>query len=306
MPNDELRYVNAIIGFFKPAGGWPCPFRELGYDVVGIQRPVLSTSGKGPRKIVPELICASASQQHVVAIDVKTARLTRPQAEGYAALTGEQIVTQGMLGADFGPTSTVADGAFVTSHENVALVDRRLQTWNLSVTTISDEGSQFRISRGTFANQTLNQIFLAGIKIPDPSAWPTHFISTSSDSTPAELAPHVMIAAAAYIIQGETFTDEEIGAKAIDHWRLCGQQEKSTYVNKVHALLSEAYLDELQGFFKPESMSLGAPAKGCRWVPEHFGQLHFKRRTSLMRRATEFCDRKAAGLPYVRNQPRLF
>ncbi len=306
MVNDELRYVNAVIGFFKPAGDWPCPFRDLEYELIGIQRPVLSIVAGAPRRVVPELVCASVPQQHVFAMDVKTARLNKAQAEGYAALNGEQMTTQGFLGAGFSPASTEADAVFVTSSVNAVKVNRRLDAWDLAVSTIEDDGNRFVISHGQLTNDRLNQAFSAGIDIHDPSAWPTHFISTSSESTLAELAPHVLLAVSSYIIQGTEFTVADIGRKAIEHWKVCGDQEQRTYINKMHELLSEAYLEELDGFLKPDETKGGAPVRDCRWIPENIGRLHFRRRTSLMNSITDYCERKVAGSPFIRNQPRLF
>lgn len=308
MATDELKYINAIIGLFIPSGGsWPCPFQGRNYELVGVQREVTTLLEGRVKTIVPEAIVASHSENHVLLVDVKSRRISRDQARSYASVTGDQVVTQGLLSSEFQPNATYLDGAFVGDGNGTELIARRLHSWSLSIPTVAESNSHFRKIGGAFRNPLLETAFSAGIEIGDEVSWPNHFVPVNGGSDDGELAPIVMTSVSRFILAGESFSAAQVAESTIDYWAWCGDQERSTLINKIHNLLKKAQVEELSGYYRqvPIRSKSGHP-RSVRWQTIGEGRMSPQRRSSLMRDVTSFVLRQQDGTPYIRDQPRLF
>src|SRR5690242_17430913 len=119
MSDDELRFVNAFIGFCTPTGGtWPDPFVRLGYEAAGVEMEVNTFVNGRPRQVVPELICASSVINHAFLLEAKSATVDDRQGKAYESLTTNELVTQGLMPPNVDVPSLTHDAIYVCATRN--------------------------------------------------------------------------------------------------------------------------------------------------------------------------------------------
>lgn len=306
MLSDELKYANAIFGFCTPTDFWPQPLANLNYQILGVEREVRTIANGEVRTVVPEIICGSSTANHVFCLEVKSASLRQRQAESYQAITPQQIVAQGLLPAGFVAGRLLNDVFFVTLQVNVQRLVQLMDNGGIYLPLVADDGTQFKLVRGLFNLNAMQQAFDPGVTILPTHQWPKLFVRFNSKAPVSDLAAPIMTSAAGFLLRGQPFSAEDVATKGISHWQWCGTQERNTFLNRIHDFLDRAQQEELKPYYQPSTPPHRVrPPRNIVWRPRFRGAMNAKRRMSFMRDVTEFVKRQQAGTPFVPQQHRL-
>jgi hypothetical protein len=305
--DDELRFVNAFIGFCTPLGNtWPAPLLSLAYNVVGIEREFQTWLGGRPRTVVPELIVASEAVNHVICLEAKSSSLSIDQARRYLAVTGQNLLVSGFLPAKMQPSGLSHDVLYIASPDNVASLADSMKNSSISLPVLVGGENRFALFDGTISQPAVEAIFVSGIAILPQHSWPTHFVLFNKHTPAEKLSASVASSLAAFVMRADRFSTRDVAERAIPHWHLYGQQEQSAFLNKVHTIVDQAQREELNPFFKPERAPKGVKsARRILWEPLGKRPMSTNAILALQRLSNKFVSRQETGTPYKKDQPAL-
>jgi hypothetical protein len=242
--------VNAFIGFCTPMGDtWPTPLLHLDYKATGIEAEITVTTSSRYRKVVPELICASASQKHALCMEAKHRSFRVEQAQAYVAITPQSLYTHGWIPASNEVPQWSHDIVYATSDDHAEALCKSIEMESLDIPMVSVEDNVFVSYRGSLSSVSLDTIFGVGIDV-NRYEWPRHLVRFQSRSHAQEMVPSVLQALLRFVIEGKSFTIEELCSRAIDHWGLCGSSEQKEFRKKLTVIVEDAIASELRPYLK--------------------------------------------------------
>ena len=278
-------------------GTWPDPFAILAYQPVGVEMQVDTIVNGAPRRVVPELICASSTENHVFVLEAKSATVNDRQAKAYEAMTADDLLTQGLLPPGVDPNSLSSDSIYVCSTENAERMTEELAVAGVALPLIVGDSERFKLVDGSITHSILHRTFEEGIDVLGYQ-WPMHFVPMNSRASIGEIAAVVIRTAVSFLLTDQQFTADEIGAKSIAHCDICGGAEQQSFRRKITDVLAEAGADELSDYF----VRLHPRQAWERKAERHLSGRSLDRISEL---AEEYVFRKQNGMPYRLGQPRL-
>lgn len=297
---EELRFVNAFIGFCKPsAGTWPTPFVVSQYDVTGLEKEVLTLVASRPKSPVPELICASTKAQHCVILEAKSGTVNDSQAKALCAITPTQLMDQGLAGDTMQPTAAEVDVVYITNHFNSARLVEDFGRAAIDAPVIEQGSTNFRLYSGQIKHSLMNDAFDAGI-VFDEEWWPHHFVRCDSKSDKADLASICMHKLLALLFRYGKANIELVSGASIDFWDVRGKEDKNRFRRRLNTIISEAVTTELAG-------EIARPGKEPEWVlvRDHI-TISPQALDKISEMTAAFVRRFQSDDPYRKDQPPLF
>ena len=296
MISDEIELANMFIGYFIPDDPWPCPFRQYGLELRAIQRPFTVSFGGQLRHVKPEVVLASEAAQYSIALEVKSQIVNEDQIGRYAALDGH-IVRRELAFTTL--THPRHDVIFLTETSNkVALAQNigqaclRLHVQINGQNTfpiIERNGHHVALHIGAISEAAVHAAFAAGIEADPATDAPSHFIRFTADSPINLLLPDVLNAMHQNIFRGTTFTTRDVCETIVSYWNERGTEEKSAFINKVHAIMSKAVQEDYSAFVSLGNMVAG-DAGATNWQPAN-KQLNGQRMQTLATARTSFLSK---------------
>ncbi|CAN5295457.1 hypothetical protein BH23CHL1_BH23CHL1_09760 [soil metagenome] len=277
---------------------WPNPLEALGYQVIGVERGVTVSGQERDRTVVPDVICGSVDQQHVLCVDAKSRTIDGPQERAYMLMESSSLFGQGVVPTGVSLEHLTHDNILATSKQFCDTLIVRMGKELIELPVVTGDDEAFALGYGNLRQADLNKLFADGVSVTGYE-WPTKFVKFTSRSTKAEIAPVVVRSLMEHIRRGAAFSVEEVIIRSIDHWHLVGQRERRALRTQVTLLLDEACTEELAPYFERLH-----PAQ--RWavttrvsnVPNALEALH--------KRARAFVQRKEYGIHFHQDQPPLF
>lgn len=296
MASEEIRFINAIIGFCTRTGGiWPAPLAAYGYVACGVEREIKTILLGKDRTVVVDLICASDVTHHALCVEVKSATLDRDQADRYQALTSSNVLNLGGLPPGVDPISLSHDVVYVAGRPNAAALIRQFQENKIILPFVAGDDSLFNLVRGSLHQQDVNRVFAEGIALEAHHSWPLHFVPFKSDSPDEDIVPATVRAIAGFVLQAEDFTIGQLAERTVPHWRACGAAEQRRFRETIARLTNAAMREELQGYYeRPGPLPL--------WQAKRERLTHQGSRERLRRLATRFVERVQQRTPFKEDQ----
>lgn len=258
MSSEELKFVNAFVGFFIPSLElWPAPFQNDDFSVNGIEYPIFVTVGGKAHRPTPELIMTSGSVQHCILLEAKSGSASTTQARSYAAVTPSELVGQGLADADVDEANAKLDVIYICNFKNYTHLSADLGRSNLEFPIVTYGESIFQLAEGTLSSEKLHEVFVMGIDTNGQS-WPSHYVQCHSKSDPGDLAATVMKHAVAQLLAEDLIDIENLCAVSVDFWLKRGSDNKKVFRERISEILTEASLTELQEYFMRQNGKKGA------------------------------------------------
>lgn len=299
MPVDELRVLNALIGFCVPRGGtWPTPLAALAYEVLGIEKPMTTTSSTGKdRKVVADLALASPLLNHVLCVEAKGKWPDQDQAQAYESLTPDILVEQLGLSRGLDRTSLLHDALYATSAEHIDTFVEALNRAGISLPVVSANETLFQIARGRLQQNELDSVFRAGIVVSDRN-WPSTYVPFTPRSPKGKMVAPVTSAIVRFVVEGSEFTVDAIAEKTLPYWTIYGTEERAALRTKIKELVRAAAAEELRAYLHEVSGRRGLTLQGN-------GARHPSQILALNTAASTFVKRTESGDPFRPKQHRL-
>jgi hypothetical protein len=284
--SDEIVLANMFIGYFVPDDPWPCPFRQYGLELRAIQRPFTVHYAGQLRHVKPEVVLASEAMDYSVALEVKSQTVDDDQLGRYSILDGHVVRRDLALTALSNPrhdviffTETANTAALV---QNICDACNRLQVQingNATFPIIERNGNNVALLVGAISDAMIHATFAAGIRADPATSAPSHFIRFTSDSPINLLLPDVVNVVHQNIVRRTDFTTRDVCTQIVGYWNERGTEEKSAFINKVHAIMSKAVQEDYGPFVSVGNMVTG-DAGATTWRPAN-KQLNGQRMQAL-------------------------
>lgn len=299
MSLDELRLVNAFVGFCIPSGGdWPAPFARWSYEITGVEREVDTVVDNAPRSPVPELISSSSSAQHCAILEVKTSSVDDRQAKSYSAITINQLVVAGLAADELDISEASIDVIYMTREETAQRLSDDFGRAGVQFPLISYNSSVFRLVEGSISKNEMHNVFATGLGVVE-HAWPMHFIRCDRDSTDGEIAALCVRAMVALLLRYGEFEIEQLASSSIDFWHQRGSSDKQHFRDRLTRLVVEAERTEFQAEISRDGQKRRWTKRGGRpGNPKHLDR--------ISELAETFVRRLQEGRPFKPDQPPLF
>lgn len=290
-PTDELRFINAIIGFCtRTHGTWPEPLVTLGYQAFAVERELRTIMDGKDRTVVADLMCASDELRHVICVEVKSATLDEDQARRYLALTASNLLDSGGLPPSLDARRLRHDVTYVTGSQQALGISRQLAERQLQLPVIAGDALHFNLHSGELREARLNQVFRDGVAVGDYQ-WPHHFVPFMSTSPDRDIVPVLTNTLSGYIIRHQDFSVDDLAIASIAHWPLCGTGERRRFRDRLATLAQLAMREELSDYYERPGKEQKWVIKGNRFItPQQFQR--------LSRLATAFVERVQKGAPF--------
>lgn len=299
MSSEELRFVNAFIGFCIPTGGtWPSPFVEADYEITGLEHEVATIVNGRPQSPTPELICSSSQVQHCVLLEAKSGSVRDQQARGYKAITSEQLVGQGLAASEVRATDACVDVIYMTQVHNSRRLSDDFGRAGVDFPMIVSDGACFKLYEGSIENDHMHRTFLDGVLV-DEDAWPMGFVRCDRDSSDGDLAAICIQAMVSLLLRCGEVNIEPLAAQSIDLWDQRGNDDKRRFRRRLAALLNEAAATEFRGEIERDRLHQ-------RWIRTGKRRLAAQSLDRISELAAQFVQRKQEGRPFREGQPPLF
>ena len=298
MSFEELRFVNAFIGFCIPSGGtWPSPFVELSYEVTGLEHEVHTLVDGVPCSAVPEMICSSSIAEHCVLLEAKSGSVSGKQARAYKAVSVNQLVVEGLAADEIDTATAIVDAIYITEQQNAGRLQDDFGRAGVDFPLLSHGDSSFALVNGSILYEAMNQVFVDGITV-DEDAWPSNFVKCDRDSSDGVLAAICIRRMISLLIRMGQFDIEELASTTIDLWDRRGSADKKTFRKRLVNLVSEAENTEFRG----EIVREGSDRRWRRASSRTLAPQSIDRLADL---AAQFVQRKQENRPFKVGQPPL-
>lgn len=292
--SEELRFVNAIIGFCKRTGDWPAPLALYGYTACGYEREIKTIMNGQDRTVPVDLLCASGLIHHALCIETKSRTLPEDQVRRYQAVTPRNLLQLGGLPASVDPQELTHDVVYVTQRGNAEDLIRQFNTLDVAMPIVAADEQRFDLVHGGIDQQDVHRVFEEGVTV-STDAWPTHFVPFNSRSRDATIVPYVATALAWFIMNGKDYSIEELLMRAVPHWSICGQAERKSLRKRMTILVDRAGREELKGYYDRRS-------KQRAWKLRVHAQSHPSQRQKLYDLAARFVERIQKDIPFMPGQ----
>lgn len=296
MPSDELRFINAVVGFCKgsSSGTWPAPLAPLGYVPCGFEREIKTILAGRDRTVTVDLICASGRTHHALCIEAKSATLDEDQARRYRSLTPSNLLSMGGLPPEITPARLTHDVAYLAASGNTPSLIRQFEAIEIAMPVVAGDEERFVLVRGTLGQSDVDAVFRAGVAVAERD-WPRHYVSFKSDSPDADIVPFVMQGLARFIIRGRGCTIEELSEASVGHWMLCGAKERKALRAKIAGLANRAMREELADYIE-------RPGDQPTWTATREPLTHPAQLYRLRQFTGQFVERMERNLPFAGDQ----
>lgn len=298
MSLEELRFVNAFIGFCTPSGEtWPAPLAGASYQVTGLEHEVHTVVNGVPCAPVPEMICSSTKVQHCVLLEAKSGSVSDRQARAYKAVTINQLVVEGLAADEIDVSGAHVDVIYMSNELNSRRLSTDFGRAGLTFPLIAHGDSAFRLVEGSILQEAMHETFLEGVII-DEDAWPMHFVRCDRDSSDGDLAAVCISKMVALLIRQGQLEVEQLASSTIDLWDRRGHEDQRRLRRRLTSLLVEAENCE----FKREIIRDRPRQRWRRFGKKSFAPQAIDRLSDL---AAQFVRRKQEGRPFNPDQPPL-
>lgn len=292
--SDELRYVNAFIGFCKHTGGWPAPLAPLRYIACGYEREIKLIRNGRDRTVTVDLICASDHVHHAVCLEMKSQTLHEDQLQNYLAIRPRNLLQLGGLPETINPRALTHDVVYVSEESSTAALIRQLDAIQTTVALLAGDEERFSLVHGEIEQEHLAAIFGDGVMI-DPDAWPRSYVPFNSRSPDSEIAAYVISGVQKFIMDGIDFSIDDVVRRSVRHWEICGRAERQRLRTKISRIIDRASREELDGYYL-------RPSKDQAWTVLQGRRTHPSQRQTLFNRSAGFVERLEKGIQFVPGQ----
>lgn len=232
--------INQMMGLAVGVQFWPCPLKDLKYDVGLIEAHFSNSKGES---VNPDLILVSRKQNHGMVIDCKSKTVEEDQINRYKNTHATDLVEKGKVNVP-DPPNFKSDTAFFSN--KIELKDNPLLKDYFAV-MITSEKSIDRYNK-EFCNRNLNKIF--PIKIEQNHKPPTELYPFSME--PADIhvfASYLLRAIVLRAMDGEYENPtDEILETCHPYWKSIEDREKKRFRKEADIILNAlARSDELHG-----------------------------------------------------------
>lgn len=300
--SDELRFVNAVIGFCKRTGNWPAPLAPYNYMVCGYDREIKIIMNGQDRTVPVDLLCASGLTHHALCVEAKSRTLHEDQVHRYQAITSRNLLHLGSLPESVDPQELTHDVVYVAQRANAVDLIRQFDAMNVTMPIVAGDEQLFDLVHGAIDQQDVHRMFANGVAV-NADAWPTHYVAFNGRSTDAIIVPYVATSLAKFIMNGKSFSIEQLLVHAVPHWSICGQGEHQRLRKRIATLVIRAGREEFVGYYD-------RPGKEQAWELKAHAQTHPSQRQKLYDLAARFVERVQKDIPFVPGQldfgPRFF
>jgi len=292
--SDELRFVNAIIGFCKRTGNWPAPLAPYGYIACGYDRELKTIMNGQDRTVPVDLLCASGLIHHALCVETKSRTLHEDQVHRYRAVNARNLLQLGGLPSSVDPQELTHDVVYVAQRANTGDLIRQFDAVNVTMPIVAGDEQLFDLVHGAIGQKDIHRLFANGVAV-NADAWPTHFVAFNGRSPDAAIVPYVAIALAKFIMSGDSFSIEELLVQAVPHWSICGRGERQRLRTRTAKLVDRAGREEFEGYFD-------RPGKEQAWELKAHAQTHPSQRQKLYDLALRFVERVQKQITFVPGQ----
>lgn len=247
MKTDTLGYLNALIGFCVNDASWPHPLSDLGYAAHYTEKEISVSLGAVDATVVADLLIGSPNESHAICIEVKSNQVDKNQLQRYLGIKSTDLYDQGLVPSTFDRRTIAHDILYVSSFKNEARIKRRLDS---QVPLLTGSTTKYQLRTGKISNPRVDEVLRSGIDVSNRKP-PTSYIQFTSDPKYSlRLLQSVLVGLGKVIIAGESFTVRSLAADSIPHWGMIGTQERSTFINAIRWLVTEAALTELNPYIQ--------------------------------------------------------
>jgi hypothetical protein len=176
-----------------------------------------------------------------------------------------------------------------TLTQNIGQACARLQLTINGETTfpiIERSGNRVALHIGAISEVNIHATFVAGIDADPTTNAPSHFIRFTADSPINLLLPDTLNVVHQNIVRQSGFTTRDVCKQIVTYWDERGTEERSAFINKVHAIMSKAVQEDYSPFVSLGNVVAGDPG-ATTWQPVN-KQLNGQRMLALAAARTSF------------------